>query len=166
MNRIPPPQPPAQPPAAATGQRRSRDRLHYGRLWLCRAAQMHGKGLYTHGKAFAVRRRTAKAARRSLARQRVLCRAPPPKRTAKPLPCGVCFAVCYHSLPCEGRCRAPPPSAVRGALPCALPPHARQRIPLCRAPSHPHARQRHLFAVRPRPPRMAKNTPGTPQASR
>ena len=130
---------------------------HYGRHWLCRAAKMHGKGRNTHGKGFAVRRRTAKTARQSLARQRVLCRASLRTRTAKPLPCGLTCAVRRNALPCAlTHCRAE-------HLPCVSQRHARQHALLCRAPSSRRARQTRSFALRLSSTRTVKNFPGIPR---
>jgi hypothetical protein len=100
---------------------------------LCRAGKRHGKGGKPHGKAFAMRRRTAKSARQCTARQRILCRAFSPHRTATPFAVrlSLCrasnfsavpysFAVRPSPLPCVERCRASFPVAVCGTLPCVL----------------------------------------------
>ena len=110
---------------------------------------MHGKGRNTHGKGFAVRRRTAKTARQSLARQRVLCRAPLRTRTAKPLSCGLTFAVRRNALPCKRLCRALSRTAVRIPLPCAFQSPRTAKVQVCRAPLiHPHGKElpRHIQA--------------------
>ena len=135
--------------------------IHYRRHWLCRA--MHGKGRNTHGKAFAVRRRTAKAARRSLARQRVLCRAPLQTRTAKPLPCGLTFAVRCRSLPCNRLCRALSRTAVQNICRASLnATHGNTHYFAVRLPAAAHGKER-TFAVRHSSTRTAKHFSGIPR---
>ena len=149
---------------------------HYGRLWLCRAAKLHGKGRYMldarqrpHGEGlpgkgfFAVR--LHQNARQSL------CRAASSLPSATTRRRAVDVAVRRLHLPCVGLCRAPSRRTHGKDLLFAVRhPTARtaKAVSLPCAPVHPHGKEptRHTPGQPQHCLCRADSQPGTPQASR